>query len=82
MSSFAGLSLGGKVARLASSHKADMRFGTAAPRELGCCPVPEPCFVVALMLHNRVSSTWQGGTAEEHISLAMLGGPNLLTVLI
>jgi len=35
LSNFPGLSLGGSVARLISSHKPDVRFGTAAPRELG-----------------------------------------------
>lgn len=82
LSNFPGLSLGQSMARLASSHKADVRFGAAAPRELGyAVPCQSPA-VVALMLQDTMSSKWQGGTAEEHISLDTLGGPNLLTALI
>lgn len=44
--------------------------------------MPELSFMVALMLQDTVSSKWQGRTAEEYISLAVLGGVNLLTALI
>lgn len=44
--------------------------------------MPELSSVVALMLQDTMSSKWQGGTAEERISLDTLGGPNLLTALI
>lgn len=71
------------MARLTSSPKADVRFGTAAPGELGYVVLYQsPAVWWPLMLQHTVSSKWQGGTCVEHISLVILGGPSLLTGLI
>lgn len=73
------------MASLTSSPKADVRFRTAAPRELGYAVLYQSC-VAALMLQHAVSSKWQGGTGGtcvEHISLVViLSGPSLLTASI